>query len=436
MKVVRQHQGSSVRERWLVVSLLIVLGLQVGVLGDVFNAGAFARLANLVTLATFAALSLWVLIKAHRPVVFFVYLLPLFFVLAGVAVNILRSGPLENLGYFGMTIPWLAAIAVPFATRGKGDEYWHWYYRFMLLTTLASIAEYGAAFIGVLPVTLIETDRGEFLKGFFTIFHNLGDDVIYGRMYGVFPEPGTYAMYLLLAIAYCLTERKWAALLLFLSALFMTGSLGGGIGLVALSVAYALFGRGRTSASRLHITTAAILCMLVFVWKPVGTRFAAAYEQKGLSAEVREDNVQQFLMRLPTLAVEAPIGHRLSGSSLSSLEAQDAYTGSNFTPAAWFALGGVMSLFGYVGFLLTNVAVAIVLLIRPREGAAERAVALSLPVCMLFLAQRTTPLDTAVFGFLFGGVMVSTLNKLRLDWPTGARSQAAMLARAPSASAQ
>jgi hypothetical protein len=397
----------------MTVLFLVVLGFQVGVLGDTLDSKSIARLANLLSLSIFVVLAFIAIGRRHRTIVFLAYILPPVLVLLGVGVNLLRSGLVDNLGYLGMTIPWWAALAVPFATPNLADHYWRWFFRFMLIASVVAVLEYVAVFAGLIPLTLIETDRSEFLKGYVTIFHDLGDRTAYGRLYGIFPEPGTFAMYLLCAMAYCLIERRGTALSVFALALFLTGSMGGVVGLGMLLIGLGVAGGRRVSASRMVIVGLAIASMMVFAGKPLGGLMSDWYDAKGLSAEVREENVVQFLVRLPVLVVESPFGLRVSGSSLSSLRGQDSYIGSNFALATWFALGGVIALWGYVAFLATNCIAIVLLWLGPRRGTAERAAALSLPVVITFIVQRATPLDTAVYAFLFGGVIVATLKRIR-----------------------
>ena len=326
-----------------------------------------------------------------------IYLVSLLLVIAGLAINIVRSLSPESVGAAGALIAWVAALSVPFMKSFDLERVWRLFYRFMLWASIISIIEYVAVFAGVLPITSLDTARGVYLKGIVTLFYGLGDGSVHYRMYGLFAEPGTYAMYLLPAIAYGFRRREPWSVVLFLVCLYLTDSLGGIASLLVMGATY-LFWRSRERPVGLLV---AVALALVVAYSLSGS-FRDAYEQKAGSASVREDNVTLFRDNFVSIVSANPYGLPLTGRSISELEnVTSNYLGSNFEVYTLFVKGGILACAGYT-FLLAWIVMRSGRYLLGGHREPTRATALiCLPAMLLFVVQRETILASALFAFLF-----------------------------------
>lgn len=389
-----------------------VIAFQISVFSDTLGVHLMARAANSLALSLFFVCSMSVLASRVSERVFVFYCLPILLIAVGYLANILRSANLEALSYLGLIIPWFAALSVPFTKGFDAERYWRLFHRFMLAVSVIALLEYVAVFWGLLQPSMLETKRGEFLKGVFTIFHKLEDDSPYERMYGVFPEPGTFAMYLLPALAYALVHRKVLAALLFLVCMLFTASLGGYLGMALVAVAFVQWeARRRGAVVSLFVALAAavaVTCTLGMVYE----FFADSYLNKAESAATRESNVSLFFSHFFDIAFEAPLGMKLHGDSLTALAESDRlYIGSNFSVGNALIIGGLTSLFGYVMFLLVNTLCWLRAVSRGGHSRLMQCVCVSFPAMLSFVVQRNTVFESALYSFLFAAPMLSLLQR-------------------------
>jgi len=390
----------------------IVLVFQVSILPDVLGVTVLARIANALVLILFFMCALSVLTRRMSERVAQFYVFPILLVILGYVLNIARSGHIDALSHLGLVLPWLGALSVPFMRGVSWERYWLSFYRFMVVVSVIALVEYAAVFENLLTPTLISTRYGEFLKGVFTIFHGLDDGVAYERMYGVFPEPGTYAMLLLPVMGYGLIHRRFLAVALFFTCLVFTGSLGGYLGLVVLLFTYAYWlGRTRSPA----VGVAVVLAVLMVAALAGG----AAYDiVKGMydnragteSASLRESNVSLFFRNFSSLVFEMPLGMDLTGGTLSTLgNSSRLYIGSNFSIGTALILGGIASMLGYVSFLVVNIAWWLRGLGARWNDKNAASVYVGLPALATFIVQRTTIFEYAIYAFLFAAPVLASL---------------------------
>lgn len=386
--------------RAVMALLLIVLVFQLTVLPDTLGITAIARVFNAIALVWlfFAGVNALLGGRAGRPgKAPRVYLVSVLMVIVGISVNISRSLSPESLGAAGALLAWLATIAVPFMKGYDIERSWKLFYRFMLWGSAVSLMEYAAVFSGLLTPTAIATDRGVFLKGIFSIFFGLDDGTVHYRMYGLFAEPGTYAMYLLPAIAYAWLHGKRWPVALFLGCLYLTDSLGGIVGLLVLAATY-LFWRARKRPVSLivaFILSAAVLYS-------VSGSLRDQYQEKGASADVRDDNVTLFEDNFVSIVTANPFGLPLNGKSLTELHNVNAdYIGSNFEIYTVFVKGGILACVGYTIFFVWIILNDGRRLLSREQDPHRTAALICLPAMLLFIFQRDTVLSSAVFGFLF-----------------------------------
>jgi hypothetical protein len=231
-------------------------------------------------------------------------------------------------------------------------------------------------------------------------------------MYGVFAEPGTFAMYLLPALAYALVHRKILAAVVFLVCMLLTASLGGYLGVTLVTVAFVQWeARRRGAVASLFVALAAAVAV-AWLFGTVYQFFSESYLNKGESAAARESNVGLFLAHFFDIAFEAPLGMELQGDSLTEIAKSDRlYIGSNFSVGNALIVGGLTAFFGYLMFLLVNTLCWLRAVGRGGNSRLIECVSISFPAMLTFIFQRATVFDSALYSFLFAVPMLSLLRK-------------------------
>ncbi len=397
---------------WSVVFWVVAI-FQVSIIPDTLGIGLVARIVNTLALAALLACSLGTLAGRMSERVLVFYCLPVVLIIIGYLVNIARSASLDSLGYLGLVLPWAAALSVPFTRGFDPDHYWRLFYRFMLIVSIIALIEYAAVFLGFLGTTAIKTSRGEFLKGILTIFHGLDDpnEPVYERMYGVFAEPGTYAMYLLPALAHALMHRRILGGVVFLACMVLTVSLGGYIGLVVLLLTFTYWQtRNRSAVTKLVIWLCVLLVLAIAAAALYGL-FIETYQGKGASATTREENVTLFFSHFFEIVFHAPLGMDLKGQSLSDLSDR-LFIGSNFSIGNALVIGGLTAFLGYTTFLAVNTLCWLrAVLRRGQTSKALACVCISFPAMVSFVIQRMTLFDSALYSFLFAVPLLALLRR-------------------------
>lgn len=391
------------------VAFWLVITCQATVLPATLGLGVLSRIANAAVLTLFAAGMLLALARRLPEKVMVFYVLPAFMLTLGYVINIARSGNSEALGSLGLVVPWLAALCVPFVRGLDWKRYWRYFHHFMFWASVIALLEFAAMFAGLIAPTIIQTDRGEFTKGFVTIFTALDTGDIYPRLYGVFPEPGTFAMFLIPAISYALVMRKLIALGVYIACMILTASLGGylALGLLGLPLVIWLV-RGKHVLAGLAITGLSLV-FLAIAGPTIYDYVTFAYTTRGASATVRESNVQMFLQNaLPAMAAK-PFGFELTGEGYSKLQGEEFYFGSNFSLATATVTGGVLGFLGYLTFVMTNLVVWGVAFLRKRATGVEAVALLCLPALVSFVVQRATIFESALYAYLFAPLVLETL---------------------------
>jgi len=384
---------------------------QATVLPATLGLGVLSRIANTAVLALFAAGALLTLARRHAEKVAVFYLLPAFLVLIGYVINIGRSGSLEALSHLGLVVPWLAILSVPFVRGLDWERYWRHFHRFMFWGSVVALLEYAGMLMGYIVPVAIDTDLGQYNKGVLTIFYSLGNGEAgnFPRLYGVFPEPGTFAMFLLPAISYALVMRKPLALAVYIPCMVFTASLGGYIGLALVGAPFVIWlMRGRHVLVGLGIVGVSAVILAV-IGPAIYDYVQLAYAMRGDSASVRESNVQSFLQNvLPALAAH-PFGFALEGHAFSELQGEDFYFGSNFSLATAAVTGGVLAFIGYLTFVLANLVTWSSRFLHRRSTGVEAVALLCLPALVSFIVQRATIFESVLYAYLFAPLVVATL---------------------------
>jgi hypothetical protein len=376
------------------------------------------NVAVLIYFAAFAAR--YCILNSLQPHIWLTYVFPSFLIIIGFLLNIFRSVDFESFGYFGSLIPWFAFLSVPFLIRDSGLDMWRYYYYFMLFATVIGLLEQGLIFYGLLIPTQIDTDLGPFSKGVLTIFHQGMVDGISDRLYSIFAEPGTYAMFLLPAIVYALVVRKYSALFLFGVALYLTASLGGYIGVVVIILIYLfrlLIKFKFPLATSILITIVVAFITSLFLLEPLSEMYSHKREGSIIAFELsgwrtREDIVIESARRMTELIMEYPIGYELAGGgkSLSAIEDPN-YLGSNFAFYSALVFGGGLSLLGYVIVTMVTFYCTLASLVKRNLDIVQTCAFVSFPALLLFCFQREVVMDTPVFAFLFGPSLLRFIRK-------------------------
>jgi hypothetical protein len=136
--------------------------------------------------------------------------------------------------------------------------------------------------------------------------------------------------------------------------------------------------------------------------------FMEAYVSKNQSAEVRENNVANVIGKLPELVISHPLGFELSGESMSNIDSNDYY-GSNFALGNALTTGGLMSLLGYFMMLMACLVISLMSLASRTSDLDHQVVFPSLLVAFIFIFQRATVMDSAIFAFLFAPSIIRYL---------------------------
>lgn len=398
-----------IRFDYVSLMLLGVLIFQLTVFKDTLSIHLLARLVNALILFVLAA-NLCLLINNKRPkTVLLYYSLPLLLILLGYSINLILALSPESLGQASKLLPYLGALTIPFVKKHDLAKCWHIFYFFMFWTVVISIFEYIAIFGGFLEPVRIETSRGVFFKGIFSILHYLDGGIPYYRFYGMFTEPGTLAMYLIPALVYALVYSKKLAVGIFLIAIAMTASLGGYVSVLVVGYCFMSWQAGKSKYRKLVqvvVFLLAALCLLM-----VSEELTSLYMAKGLSASVREDQFFYFADNFIAILADKPFGFILEGESLSALQSDNPnYLGSNLSFYTAFVQGGILAFVGYTMFFSLNVIVLIKYYTQNRDPDRLTACAmLSLPGILMFAFQRVTILETLLFAFLFSVPLLRVL---------------------------
>ena len=221
--------------------LLSVLMFQLTVLPDTLSIHSLARLVNALILFVLV-ISFCLFITNKRPTqVMLYYFLPLMLIILGYSINLILALSPDTVGQAGKLLPYVGALTIPFLKKHDLAKCWKFFYVFMFWTVVIGICEYVAIFGGFLEPVRIETSRGVFFKGIFSILHHTAQGIPYFRFYGVFPEPGTLVMYLIPALVYALIYSKKLAIGIFLIAIAMAASLGGYVSTLVVVYCFSIF---------------------------------------------------------------------------------------------------------------------------------------------------------------------------------------------------
>lgn len=407
---------------FMLVIFMLVLVFQFTALKFIWG---LEQLSKIVNLALLVLASLYFLIsivenKFNKRIYYF-YIIPgllLYYSLFyNIAVNAATN--FSIVGQFGFLLPVAFYLAMPQVVKSKKFDsmiLWRFYYYFFCLGITLGVAEYLLILNNIESSRQIQTSGGIFVGGYFTILVGLIDGTYYYRFHAFFLEPGSLAMYLLPAISYAVIYRRYWGLFIFIPAFFLADSLGGyvGIALLALLLAFTEL-RHRFNLQTMFLILLPFLLIMTLFSQLYIEPFTEAYVQKQISnsATEREDNLLNFIPKLPNLIIKYPFGLPLTESTELSSQNKD-YFGSTFALGNAFARGGIFALIGYTLLLVVSFTSSIIAISRKGLTKEEKVVSSTLIAMIPFILQREVVWDTAIFALLFAPTILRQLSRQRL----------------------
>ncbi len=395
-----------------------IIVFQLTVFKDTWNIAFASRIINVLLLLVTFFIAIKALTYGYSLSIWLFYLLPGLLLAFGVSINVIYNVLLNfsNFGFLALLPVWFVYLSIPFFQNKKVinfESLWNFFFYFMVISCLLSFIEYLLVFqFELVTLKVVKLQYGNFLLGFFTVFHSLGDDSPHFRFYGSFIEPGTLAMFLLPAIVFGFVHKKIFSLIILLIALIFSESLGGYASFFLAIVL--LFASTKIFNFKLKIfATIIFFVMTLITLFSVKDYFLEEYEKKDQSREVRENNITLFFEKFPDLVLSNPFGITLN-SDTSINEKNSNYTGSNFTPGLQFQNGGILAFLGYLFILFSTLIISIYKLIIQDFTHNSKIVYISVIVLFPFIFQRGVVLDSAIYGFLFSPVFIKEFNRIKL----------------------
>ena len=347
-------------------------------------------------------------------------IIPTILIVVGMTLNIFLSSFSNTsvLASLGSVLPWVVLLMLPHLYLAKKIDVitlWKYSYYFMFVAVSLGLLDYVLIFVLKGSTSTLETPYGVFLAGKFSLFHMLNDGMPHYRFYSCFAEPGNLAMLLLPFIAYAAYNKRYVGLVILLTGFVLTNSLGGFISGLLMLVIMSYFSLKKYRIiSLLFFTLSTIL-----LYPTIDNFFSQEYEKKAQSngssdfssAEQREQNIINGVLKVPYFIFNKPLGIKLSSSTSENLRNKD-YVGTNFLPITYLQNGGLIAFIGYLMILYTSIKTALSIFRKYNRSPIEyKVVSLSIVVFIPFLAQRTTIWECAWFALLYAPIIMEKLRE-------------------------
>lgn len=402
--------------RNLYILLLLVILFQLTALKYIWGINHLSRLINgsLFIILLYFSMKAVLTGKYHRRI-WLLYIFPGIFISFGILFNIFLNSldGRQAFSFLGEIMPWLVYLSVPYWMNKFHyplKQLWYIFYVFMFLASLIGVCDYFLTFSGLNYLHHVMTSGGPFVSSLFCLYYQLQDGSLHGRLYSVFLEPGTFAMYLLPAMAYAFFYKRYFSLILFILAMFLTRSLGGLIGGILLLISLGLW----QSGSKKKFVVVGMLLLLFLGWiGGAGNYLQRQYYHRVKSRTDRIFALEQGFSDLPKMIQIQPFGAKLYGSTAEQKENNEFYTGYTFTPMNNFRFGGVFALLGYCLVLFVSLGVLVSSRNRDSLSLEDRTVLSSIFPLFSFVIQRICLWDSAIFALLFAPVVLKLLINAR-----------------------
>ena len=407
--------SSKPQNRMIYVLFMICIIFQITVIKFMLDTALLSRFMNSLMFAyLFYLLVCKVIPGKYDYRVILQYILPgvliVFGMLFNIVLNYTHTLKPYMFSYLGLVIPWLAYLVVPYwmkHNRYPLEKLWRIFYLFMLFVSILALIDWVLSFNGINYLRIIKTTGGKFTSGLFAIYFQLEDGALHHRMYAIFPEPGTYAMFLLPALSYAYYHKKFFCITPMLVCLYLTHSLGGYFGLLLLVVMIVIYSN-KSIMKKFIFGLMLSFIVFAFSWNSLMTQL----NHKGASRVVRVNNVKNSLSSLPEMIVERPFGLPLKAST-AAMKKDKYYFGQDFTPINYFIYGGILSFSGYILILLSLLGLSIRFMFRRNLSPVDLVLCTSFFPLLSFIFQRTSIFDTALFALLFSPVLLERIQSYR-----------------------
>ncbi|MDC3200259.1 hypothetical protein OAT92_06605 [Porticoccaceae bacterium] len=324
--------------------------------------------------------------------------------------NIFESGGFSS--NIAGSFPYLYALSFSYylgCNKEKLDLVLSFYVKFITFCSALAILDLLMISLGIYSVRSAYGLPEQYAVGIFSFYHIVLDDSIYPRLYGIFGEPGHYAMYLMPVLAHNWLVKKYFWLAINSTCMVATFSLGGFIGVVFGFFLLYLFATIRTGKLK-----NLIVLLLVFILVLLTLDFFTdSYLQKAGSASLRENIVSSFFINFVNMVNQYPLGYPFFESSEQMTRDADYFVGTNFTLFNMYMQGGILALFGYLALIFSALYYTVINCRKKVVGI--QIFCITIPVFMLFIYQRTTPFDTYYFSFLIAPYLVYFARRLSND---------------------
>ena len=392
--------------------IIILMGsflFQITILKHIWSIENLSRIFNsfyLISTLSYSTYSLFTLKTKTSHWLF--YIIPGWLIIFGITINFLINYLTENplFGHIGTLLPWTTYLMVlSLVAKEKIDPkpLWKYSYYMMVLIVALGLADYFYIYLSGYLAELIETPYGTFLKGNFSILHQLDDGEVHFRFYASFAEPGTLAMVTLPFISYSYLHKKYIGLTILVVGFYLTYSLGSILGLVFLIILSIFISQKSNNKNifyyfSLFLKFLLLIVILIFALLP---KFIDEYEKKGVSRTVRTESFKNGIANIPEILFTSSFGLSLKNST-SEAQKNNLYSGSNFIPINYLISGGFLAFIGYCTIIFFSIYDSIRLLVLKRDlKINEYVVATSLLCMVIFLVQRQTLWETPLFALLF-----------------------------------
>ena len=380
--------------------LLVVLVFQATALKYIWGLEDFSRFINLLLLA---GLLLYILIgvfKLRLKINLWLFcVFPSVFIVCGVILNLIMNymSGFSNFALFGFVIPWIAMISVPiFSKRYKNidEKLWKAFYYFMIFCVVSSLLDIFLLYYGYNSLNEIETSGGDFSAGYFTLFYKNDFGIVELRNYSSFLEPGSFAMFLLPAIAWSIYNRRYLGFFVLMVGMLSAQSLGAFVSLFFLFFSIYMVQGNSSLAAR-----AVGLLLLVSVSLSVYGYLEYSYENKGGSRETRVTNIEDGFSNLGDFFISKPLGFSFNSNSLDNDDGSNSY--ATVMPIYYFVVGGVFGFLGYLAFLLVLLFFVFKSFFIYKLSLYEKVISVCILPAFVLIFQRSTIFESAVFALLF-----------------------------------
>lgn len=384
---------------------------QITTLKFIWGIENISRICNSIILIVLLFYSFSSLTKRYPKLIWTRYLLPGILTFSGMFINIIINS-LSNfklLAQLGSLIPWLIFLLIPYFEKNNKINVillWKYAYYIMVIFVALGLFDYYNLLILQNSGNFLITPYGSFIGGYFSMLHMLVEGLPHFRFYGVFNEAGSLAMMLLPFLAYSFLTKRYIGMIILLIGFFFTFSLGGYISLLLLTFLIFIY---KSKKVNILFMIFGLLILGLLTYNTFFNEFIQMYEAKGESAQIREDNFLNSLLRFPEIMIKNPFGMPLNETT-SQMQQNKLYVGSNFMPLNYLQTGGVFSFIGYILILFWSIKASLKIFLSKRDYKIEYVVvAISILTILPFLFQRTTIWESPVFAFLYAPIILNII---------------------------